>query len=420
MESIKDKITEAAETHDSFYLYNESTIIEQARKLRKAFPNVKLLYSIKCNPNDNVLKTVFGEGFGADAASANEVLCAERLGLSKDDIYYSAPGKTQRDIEKTLGKATIIADSLSEIERIESVVAVVAATEKITPEARVKIGIRINPNFSFYEEKGSTGCSSKFGVDEDKAISYLQEHRHNTNVLVTGIHVHMRSQELSAAVLGRYHQKVIEVAERIQQECGIELEYINVGSGLGISYSGTEHPLDLEQVGTRMEELMGELRKRYPKARLLVETGRYVVCQSGLYVTKVFDRKVSYGKTYLIVSNTLNGFIRPSLARLIAHYAKAGPLVGSEPLFTQLDAFSMITFKEHSTQREDEEEVTIVGNLCTATDVVAENVKVPRLECGDLIAFSNAGAYGAALSPMQFSSQERPTELFLTCDGCLK
>ena len=140
----------------------------------------------------------------------------------------------------------------------------------------------------------------------------------------------------------------------------------------------------------------------------MIEVGRYAVGKSGIYVTKVMDRKVSCGKTYLILKNTLNGFIRPSLARLVCIYG--GAAAPCEPLFTSEDAFEIRTLKEDGAEKET---VTLVGNLCTAADVAAENVTMPRLDVGDVVIFTNAGNYGAVLSPAQFSSQARPAAGFL-------
>lgn len=407
-ETKSKKIEEAAKLHDSFYLYDEAGIITQTTTLKEAFPSVKFLYSVKCNPNSHVLKTIFGQGFGADAASVNEVLMSEEAGLTKDEIYFSAPGKTQTDIEKIIDKAIIIADSLNEIERIEAVA--------VKRDIKINTGVRVNPNFQFYESGShDIGCPSKFGIDEEQLLSYLHNY-HSQNVQITGIHVHMRSQELDALVMKRYYTKVIAMADTIQKECGIKLEYINLGSGIGISYSDQDSPLNLSDLGAMAEHEIQVFKEKYPNVRFMIETGRYVVCQNGVYVTKVLDRKISYGKTFIIVKNTLNGFIRPSLERLIAHYTGGKPTFSSEPLFTRFNVFKISALKE----KRECEVVTVVGNLCTATDVIAEDIELPKLECGDVITVSNAGSYGAVLSPMQFSSQDKPVELFLNNKGIIE
>lgn len=149
---------------------------------------------------------------------------------------------------------------------------------------------------------------------------------------------------------------------------------------------------------------------------IMIETGRYVVCKSEVFITKVMDRKVSYGKTYLILKNLLNGFVRPSQTKLIEQYVADEVLAGYEPLFTTKDAFEIDALKdEPATER-----VTLVGNLCTAAHVIAEDILLPHLECGDVIVITNAGSYAAVLSPFQFSMHKRPEELFLTQDGDIR
>ncbi|MCF0123579.1 MAG: alanine racemase [Ruminiclostridium sp.] len=388
--------------HDNFYLYDETVIEDSTARLKAQFPGVKFLYSVKCNPNPHVLDCVFRQGFGADTASPGEVFRARRADLPANKIYYSAPGKSLEDIQRTLGQAVLIADSLGEVQRIQ------AAAEDA--DTSVRIGLRINPNFSFL---GDSGQPSKFGIDEDQALAFLQA-APCSRVQVTGIHVHLKSQELRADVLSSYYRRMFRLAERIAAVCG-PLEYVNMGSGLGIPYGPEDTPLDLVSLGTAFQSALTIFRASYPSTRILIEVGRYAVCQSGIYVTRVVDRKVSHGKTYLILQNTLNGFLRPSLARLVSSYAADVPPAGYEPLFTAEDSFGFHTLKASIPS----EIVTLVGNLCTSADVVAEDLHLPHLDPGDPLIITNAGAYAASLSPMQFSSLGRPREFFLTKTGAL-
>ena len=123
--SIQNAVLEQSKKYNSFYIYDQNTILEYTKRLKESFEGIKFLYSVKNNPYINVVKTVFDQGFGADAASLNEVLLSEKLGLKENEIYYSAPGKTENDIKEALGKAVITADSLNEIELINK-----AAQEK--------------------------------------------------------------------------------------------------------------------------------------------------------------------------------------------------------------------------------------------------------------------------------------------------
>lgn len=394
-------IMELSQQYDSFYLYQETELRRQIRRLQGVFPSVTFLYSVKFNANRQILKTVFDSGFGSDAASTGEILLSRQAGCPDDLIYYSSPGKTPADIEKALGEVNLIADSLDEIERIKAT----AKRRQIT----AKIGLRIHPASSF---DGSPAQPSKFGIDEELAMAYLRRNR-SSAVQIAGIHVHLRSQELNAAKLEQYYSRIMNLADRLQKEGGIRLDYVNMGSGIGIPFSDSDTALDIETLGRSVESGISKFSQVYPDVRFLIETGRFIAGEGGIYVTKVLDRKTSCGKTYLIVKNTLNGFLRPSLARLIAHCAGETPPAGSEPLFTGIDAFSIRAMKPGPAA----ERVTVVGNLCTAADVIAEDIALPRLDCGDILTISNAGAYGASLSPMQFSSQEKPAEIFLTASG---
>lgn len=393
---MKEVIEKISKNYDSFYLYDEKGIHKSIENLIKNFPGVDFLYSVKCNPNRQVLKSIFSKGIGADAASLNEVLLAKECGLCKDQIYYSAPGKTIKDLKIAMGNATIIADSLSEIEKINSI-----AKERKTIE---KIGVRINPNFGFYQKEKTP---SKFGIDEDEFLNFLNETL--SNIKIVGIHVHLHSQELKIEVLENYYKQVISLARRIKAQIG-SIEFLNMGSGIGINYSQQDEAIDIETLGVITEQIVQEFKNENAKTKIFIETGRYLVGKSGYYITKVLDKKKSCGQTYIILKNTLNGFIRPSIERMVLE--KNPNSSSSEPLFTGKNSFSFSTLKEDST-----EVVNLVGNLCTATDVIAENIELPILEEGDLIIINNAGSYAAVLSPMQFSSQEKPGEIFLRKNG---
>jgi len=394
-------IETVASEYDSFYLYDESVIVERTGKLKESFPEVEFLYSMKCNSNSLVTECVFRQGLGADAASAGEVKDACNKGLAKEQIYYSAPGKTIKDIRETIDKAVLIVDSIDEIKRIDQV-----AKEL---DIKVKIGARINPDFSF---DGGAGLSAKYGIDEDQFVSFLHEFDSN-NIEFNGLHVHIRSQALEQDALERYYKNVLTAAEKIQKTCGFKLDYLNMGSGIGIPYSEEENEIDVKALGKYATKQLADFKEKYPETQIMIETGRYAVGKCGIYVTKILDRKVSHGKTYLIAKNTLNGFIRPSMIKMVEHYTNGEAAPSWEPMFTHNEAFQFATLKDDAPY----EEVTIVGNLCTATDVIADDIMMPHLECGDVIIINNAGAYAAVITPMQFSLQEKPAEKFIALNG---
>ncbi len=260
---------------------------------------------------------------------------------------------------------------------------------------------------------GDQGLSSKFGVDEHTLPGQRDFLNSFSNISITGIHVHLKSQVLERSKLLRYYRKVFELALFCKETIGLQIEFINFGGGLGIAYSSADKPLDIDSLGEECEALALSFKEKLD-ARLLIETGRFAVCEAGLYVTRIADIKESMGTKYLVVEKGLNGFSRPSIAELIASYSCGGDLKGSEPLFTAKDAFDFcIPDGDFSTL----EKVSIVGSLCTATDIMVKDALLPKAKIGDLVAVSKAGSYSYSLSPLLFASHSLPLQFYLKKDG---
>ncbi len=390
-----------AQDGGSFYFYERETRDRKAEELLTKFTGYSFLYSIKTNPFPDVVQYILGKGFGADAASAAEVNLAVSLGAKPENISYSAPGKTRSDIEATIGKCTIIADSYSEINLINAI-----AKEK---NVRLPIGVRVNPDFSMFKD---TGESSKFGIDEETLIANKNMLRSCSSVSIVGIHVHLRSQVLDESALVRYYRRIFEKAAYFKTHFDWNIAFINFGGGLGIPYSAAkDKPLDISGLGNKCLETMMEYDTLHG-TKLMIETGRYLICEAGWYVTPIVDCKQSRGTKYIIVQNGLNGFLRPSLAVLLKNAAMSDLAnFSAEPLFTKMDAFDFTILGKEDHVRS--EIVTIAGNLCTATDVLASDIMLPKADIGDYVVVSKAGSYAYSLSPVLFSSQPGPKQVLI-------
>lgn len=397
----RELILKLAEKYESFYLYDGRTVLDSIAALGESFEGVRFLYSAKANPHPSVLRCIFDEGFGLDAASMGEVTMGVKLGLAPEDIYYSAPGKSMNDLDAALEKCVIIADSAAELERIQYL----AARHGVKAE----VGVRINPNFTF---DGEGGVSCKFGIDEDEALKKLAEWENLKNLHICGIHVHSRSQELDTQRLCDYYGRMFELAVRCQKTLGRQLHFVNMGSGIGIPYAATDSAVDLKKLGAHMNKLCKEYAAELPEARIFIETGRFVSGRAGVYVTHVNDVKMSLGKKYVILANTLNGFVRPSIAQMVERASDAAPC---EPLYTGPDAFGFAPLTDET----ETETVTVCGNLCTGADVIAQDTELPKLRTGDVFVITNAGSYAAVLTPMQFASLTPPVQIFAAPDGRL-
>ena len=379
------------------YIYDSEMIRSACKKLKQSLPGFDFLYSVKTNPFDPVVRCVSQQGFGTDAASLNEVKKSRACGVQPCDIFYSSPGKQEEDIQDAWGQCTIVADSLHEIEMIQRV-----ASSK---NERVEIGLRVHPAIGM---DGASSGSSKFGIDLENVHALRETLSACPYVIPTGIHVHLKSQVLDADILARYYLNVMEIALMLQKELKLNMRFVNFGSGIGTVYDeAKDTPVDLEKLNDLLRPV--HTMNQTLHTRLLIETGRFVVCQAGKYITPVVDQKVSHGITYLIVRNGLNGFMRPAIAAMLKNAVNGGKLPAMEPLFTQAKEFEVRVLNETTEQ----ETVTVVGNLCTAMDVIAENICINKAEIGDLIEISNAGSYAYTLSPLMFASIDPPHQFMV-------
>ncbi|UQZ88508.1 hypothetical protein C4J81_04525 [Deltaproteobacteria bacterium Smac51] len=396
-----DLIRQIIDSHNRpLYLYSRKIMEDQADILLNNFSGFDFLYSIKTNPFPPVVRFAASRGFGADAASAAEVDLALAAGMAPANIFYSTPGKTKADLESSLGKAHIIADSLHELELLDQL----AAEKRMT----VPAGLRVNPDFSL---SGGPGVSGKFGIDLEIIYEQRDFLQSLKNITIEGLHIHLRSQVLNSQALAGYYAAIFDLAVSLKRDFGWNLGYINFGGGLGIVYSASEdQPLDIPFLSGECTSLWAKYKDEL-KARLMIETGRFLVGKAGDYHTPIVDIKVSRGRKYLVVRSGLNGFMRPSIAALMAGSGVNGPLTKSaEPLFTSARAFEVSIVGKSGGGTET---VDIVGSLCTATDILALDIDLPQAAIGDIIRVGNAGSYAYTLSPLLFSSHQPPMQIFM-------
>ncbi|MBM6828143.1 alanine racemase [Anaerotignum lactatifermentans] len=386
-------------TPTPFYAYHKKDILSQAEKLND-LSVFEILYSVKTNPFLPILETMAALGYGADAASAAEVLQCRRSGIPAEKIYYSAPGKTKEDLLQTWRECHLIADSFHELELCQEI-----ALQK---QQSLSAGLRINPPFSM---GGGEGTPSKFGIDWEQLRTDIGRLGALSQIRINGLHIHLRSQVLSAQTLIDYYRDILELALEMEHLLGNSLDYINFGSGIGIIYDQAQDPaLDLTVLKESLLPLIASYRPRL-KAKFLLESGRFLVGACGNYVTEIVDIKVSHGKTYYIVKNGANGFFRPVLKELLLK--DGGHPAAAEPFYTHSAPCRISLLAEGG----KEISADIVGHLCTAQDVMASNICLPQAKIGDRIVFSHAGSYGYSLSPLLFASQPMPAQIWLEEDS---
>lgn len=386
-----------ARTHAPCYLYRRAEIERLADALQAALEGFALLYSVKANPFPEIVSLLARRGFGADAASAGEVRLAVECGMAPEDIYFSAPGRTQADFASVLTLGVPVADSLSELERLERA-AVEAGLEQLG------VGVRMHPDFTMY---GGDAVPSKFGVDYAQADDLLRTLRACPHLRMDGIHVHVQSQVLDADTLGRFYTNCYQLAEDFSTRLGSPLRFIDFGSGVGVVFDAQAQQALALDVLAGYTRAIAERNRESLRARLLIETGRFVTCTAGTFYTPVVDVKMSHGKKFVVVKNGINGFMRPAVTNMLRRVAPDAPAM--EPFYSGATSFAL-TVPGSSAPPET---VTVAGNLCTGMDVIAEDVTLPTVREGDLIAISHAGAYARSFSALSFAGHPQPGEYLL-------
>jgi diaminopimelate decarboxylase len=361
-----------------FYAYDRSLIRNRVAMLRSALPAaVKVHYAMKANPMPAVVGLMAGLVEGVDVASAGELKVALDAGVDPAEVSFAGPGK--RDVE--LHQA-VAAGVLVNVESTRELPVLAAASQAMGLPARV--ALRINPDF---ELKGSAmkmgGGPKQFGIDVEQVPAVLKQIG-CLGLAFEGYHLFAGSQNLKAESICETQCKSYELALRLAEHVPMPVRSLNLGGGLGIPYFPGEQPLDLAPIGANLAMLVDRAAKEMPHAHIVIELGRYLVGEAGVYVTRVVDRKVSRGKIYLVCDGGLNH-----------HLSASGN-------FGQMVRKNYPTAIGNRIDAPQREVVTIVGPLCTPLDLLADGMDLPVADVGDLVVIFQSGAYGASASPQPF------------------
>jgi diaminopimelate decarboxylase len=391
-----DVETIAEEFGTPLFIYDESVLLRKWQLLRSTYPSrFDIHYSVKANPNLNLLIFFLAQGAGLEIASAGELHLALEAGCNPDRILFAGPGKTQAEIELALkaGVGEIHAESLIELERIAFIAA------RLNQVAHV--AIRVNPDS---DAQGGAmrmgGKATPFGIDEEKlpdALNYALSFR---SIAITGIHLFSGTQLLDADIILAQYRKGLQIAQRASQRLGQPLRSVDFGGGLGVPYFANEHALDMARLKQGLADLVSELDSdpAFKGTRFIVEPGRYLTAEAGVYLARVLDLKVSRGKNFAVVDGGMNH-----------HLAASGNLGQTIKRNFPVAVANRLLEPEG-------DPVDIVGPLCTPLDVLARSLPAPKMQIGDLVAVLQSGAYARSASPMGFLSHAAPPEV-LVADG---
>jgi diaminopimelate decarboxylase len=371
------------------FVYSAQSLRNRMAALREAMPpQLALHYAMKANPFAPVLKLMAGLVDGFDIASGGELGMALAAGLDPSKISFAGPGK--RDIEL---QAAIAAGVTLNLESEGEARRALAVGERIgkTP----KLAIRVNPDFGLAGSGMKMGGGAKpFGVDAERVPALAREIV-AAGAQWRGFHIYAGSQALNAEAIIDTQAQTIALAARLAAEAGVGLPRCNLGGGMGIPYFHGDTPVDAPRVGEALAAQLGALPDVLADTQICMELGRYLVGESGVYLTRIVDRKESHGEIFLVTDGGMHHQLAAS---------------GNFGTVVRRNYPSAIATRFGA---EVEEEASIVGCLCTPLDKLAEKGGFPRADVGDVVAVFCAGAYGASASPSAFLGQGAALEILL-------
>jgi diaminopimelate decarboxylase len=372
------------------FVYDFALIRARIAQLRVALPvGVALHYAIKANPMPALVAAIAPLVDGLDVASIGEVAIAQTAGAAH--VSFAGPGKRDRELEGAiLAGVTINLESEGEAKRA------LAIAERVGRAP--KLAVRVNPDFDLRGSGMRMGGGAKpFGVDADLAVALVRLVI-NAGAEWRGFHIFPGSQALDADAIATAQAQTLALAARLAEEIGEVPPLVNLGGGFGIPYFPRDASVDIDYVGQRLGDALGILPQSLIGARFAIELGRYLVGEAGVYLTRIVDRKISHGETFLVTDG--------GLQHQLAASGNFGTVVRRNYPVAIASRFGAAP----------EEVATIVGCLCTPLDRLADAVSVPRADVGDLVAIFMAGAYGPSASPSAFLGHPPALEMLLN-DG---
>ena len=359
-----------------FYAYDRGLLRARVAELRAALPReIKLHYAMKANPMPAVVALMAGLVEGIDVASAGELKVALDAGADPAEISFAGPGKRDPELRQAVASGVLV-----NVESMRELPVLAQAAQDFSRPARV--ALRVNPDF---ELKGSGmkmgGGPKQFGVDVE-VVPELLAFCAREGLGFEGFHLFAGSQNLRADSICDAQQKSYELALRLAQQAHAPVRFLNLGGGFGIPYFPGEQRLDLAPIGQNLQAIVERAALELPQAHIVIELGRYLVGEAGVYVTRIIDRKVSRGQVFLVTDGGLNH-----------HLSASGN-------------FGQVVRKNYpatlNPQRGATEIASVVGPLCTPLDLLADRMDMPAAQIGDLAVVFQSGAYGASASPQAF------------------
>jgi len=382
----------AARIRRPAYVYFRRIMERQYQRALGVLPHgTRVHYAVKANPFAPVLHVFRSLGAGADVASLGELRAVLAAGFSPDDVAFSGPSKTELELRRAIRWA-IGSINVESLEELETVIRLCRRHGE-----RARLGLRVNP------QTGGGGAAlrmtgdTQFGIAERDLEEAIRLVRGGHDVIsFSGLHAHLGSQLLQPEAIVNNFRTILAVAHRIEELLSAPLPCVNFGGGWGAPCFAGQSELDLDALREGLRALFGESghRRLLAHARTVVELGRFLVAECGVYLTRVLYLKQGLHKRYAIVDGGMH------------HNAIAAGGMGQ--VLRRNFLFDLFSAAERHAPVAP---LMVAGCLCTPIDVLGVDVPLPAdLAAGDVLAILNSGAYGYTASPTLFLSHRPPTQ----------
>ena len=370
-----------------FYAYDRRMLTERVALLRRSLPpEIRLHYAMKANPMPALVAHMAGKVDGIDVASGGELAVALDAGMDPREISFAGPGKSESELAQAIAAGILVnIESPREIE--------ILSRHSRALGLQARVAVRVNPDFELKLSGMKMGGGPKqFGVDVEAVPALLGEIG-RAGLAFEGFHVYSGSQNLRVDAICEAQRKTLDLAVRLAAAAPSPVLSLNIGGGFGIPYFPGDQPLDLAPIGEHLRDIVAQAKSALPRAQLIVELGRFLVGEAGIYVCRVVDRKISRGHVFLVTDGGLHH-----------HLAASGN-------FGQVIRKNYPVAVGNRMSGAPREIASVVGPLCTPLDLLADGVEVGQAREGDLIVVFQSGAYGFTASPTAFLSHPAPVEV---------
>ncbi|MBF0502492.1 MAG: diaminopimelate decarboxylase [Candidatus Riflebacteria bacterium] len=372
------------------YIYDREIIDEQANAIKEAFgslfPKLHLFYAVKANTSLAVISQLRGHGLGTEVISGGEIITVRKLGVPGNDIMFTSSSKSPWEIELALKEGILLnVDSVDELNHIE---VMAGRLHKIA-----RISFRINPGVDPHTiHQINTGITeSKFGIHlaDGIAFSAYKWALKLSHVKIVGLHCHIGSQITEPEGYRLAAGKMLAFAADLKEKLGIQLEFIDLGGGIGIPYQDDQTVMTPGELAQVLRPIWQDGVKRMGyEPTLWLEPGRFFVAPAGFLLTRVNSVKTTPVKTFVNVDAGFNTLIRPAMYQAY-HRVR---IVGRKDRVMKLD---------------------IAGDVCETGDILAADRILPRPVAGDLVVILDAGAYGFSMAS-EYNARPLPAEVMVS------